>query len=104
VELAIQQRALAQPLPGCEAGPGEAGADKGSHHALACGFVCQHKRHVIVAQGFVQAVHHAPAQLVLVQRSGEFRAQPQQGGLSLRLGALGRRQTFPLGYRVCDVL
>ena len=36
----------------------------------------------------MQAVHHAPAHLGLVERGGEFCAQPQQSGLPPGLGAL----------------
>jgi hypothetical protein len=44
----------------------------------------------------VQSVHHAAADLAFLQRGREFPAQPEQGGLSLGLGTLGRPRTRSL--------
>jgi hypothetical protein len=35
--------------------------DTCDEHAIPCGFVDQEERREIIAQGLLQAVHHAPA-------------------------------------------
>jgi hypothetical protein len=79
MELAVQERTLAQSLTGGnDAGWGDiprAGA--GRRHTLAPDFVHQEEVYVVVAQGIVQSVHHTLTNLSLIKASIELRAQPE---------------------------
>ena len=76
------------PVRRCEsARPPGSPTRRGSSAAPASRLACSEVGH--------QPPHHTPAHFGLVECGSEFRAQPEQGGLSPGLGPLGRQQLFP---------
>jgi hypothetical protein len=96
VKLTIQQWTLAQPLSRVKHAWDVLKANARRPDTVACGLIHQEQTQHIVPQGFVQALDHTEADLILVQRSGEFGAEPEQGSLSRSLVVQGRGQTLSL--------
>ncbi len=99
MELAIQERALAQPMAGGDApvGRGIGPADAGAQHALAGGLVHQEQPQVIVDQRVVQSTHHFPANIRLVASDGQVGAELEQGCMLARIGFECLLRLHPLG-------
>ena len=99
VQLTIDDRTLAQPLPGSQRARGLLVADAGGQCSVPRGPVHQEECYDVIAQGAVEPIHHAATDLTLLHGGGKGRAQPEQGCLSPSLDALTSQQALQLRLR-----